>query len=100
MNALSICHLRKVYKNGVEALRGVDLEVKPGQFFGLLGPNGAGKSTLIGIVTSLINKSSGMVSIFGHDIDQNFAAAKRCMTSVSGVTPPFVITPAMPHMTS
>jgi len=82
MNALTLRNLRKTYKNGVEALRGIDMDVEPGQFFGLLGPNGAGKSTAIGIIFSLINKTSGSVSVFGHDIEVDFPAAKRCMGMV------------------
>jgi ABC-2 type transport system ATP-binding protein len=74
--ALSISNLRKVYSDGFEALKGIDLNVEEGDFFALLGPNGAGKSTTIGIIFSLINKSSGKVSIFGRDIDEDFAAAK------------------------
>jgi ABC-2 type transport system ATP-binding protein len=75
--ALSIHNLRKTYKNGFEALKGIDLEVQAGDFFALLGPNGAGKSTTIGIITSLINKSSGTVEVYGCDIDKDFSAAKR-----------------------
>ena len=63
MKALSIQNLKKTYANGFEALRGVDLDVETGDFFALLGPNGAGKSTLIGIISSLVNKSSGRVAI-------------------------------------
>src|SRR4249919_313663 len=66
--ALSVRDLRKTYDNKVEALKGVSLDVQPGDFFALLGPNGAGKSTLIGIVSSLVNLSSGSVSIFGTDL--------------------------------
>lgn len=77
--ALSIQHLGKTYKNGVTALHGIDLEVAQGDFFALLGPNGAGKSTTIGIVSSLVNKSSGQVAVFGHDIDTDLAAAKACI---------------------
>ena len=62
MYALSIRGLTKTYKNGVHALKGVDLDVEKGDFFALLGPNGAGKTTLIGILTSLVNKSGGTVS--------------------------------------
>ena len=65
--ALRVRDLRKTYDNGVEALKGVSLDVRPGDFFALLGPNGAGKSTLIGIVSSLVNKSAGEVSVFGVD---------------------------------
>ncbi len=75
-NALTIKDLRKTYKGGHEALKGVSLEVKPGDFFGLLGPNGAGKTTMIGIITSLVNKTSGSVSIYGHDLDTDPSAAK------------------------
>ena len=79
MYALSIRGLTKTYKNGVQALRGVDLDVEQGDFFALLGPNGAGKTTLIGILTSLVNKSAGTVSVFGHDIDRELEAAKACI---------------------
>ncbi|MBT8142032.1 MAG: ABC transporter ATP-binding protein, partial [Gammaproteobacteria bacterium] len=79
MNALSIRGLKKTYKNGVQALQGIDLEVAAGDFFALLGPNGAGKTTAIGIITSLVNKSSGKVSVFGHDIDTELEAAKSCI---------------------
>ena len=79
INALSIRELTKTYKNGVQALKGVDLEVEQGDFFALLGPNGAGKTTLIGIVTSLVNKSGGQASVFGHDIDRDLEAAKACI---------------------
>jgi len=76
-SALSIRNLHKVYDSGFEALKGVDLEVQPGDFFALLGPNGAGKSTTIGVICSLVKKTSGEVSIFGTDIDQNFSLAKQ-----------------------
>lgn len=76
MNALSIAGLTKTYGNDVHALKGIDLTVPEGDFFALLGPNGAGKSTAIGITCSLINKTSGSVSVFGHDIDQEKEAAK------------------------
>lgn len=81
--ALSIKQLTKVYDNGFQALKGIDLEVKEGDFFALLGPNGAGKSTTIGIICSLVNKSGGAVSVFGHDIDQDFSKAKQAL----GVVP-------------
>ena len=77
MNALEISNLKKTYASGVEALRGISLSVEEGDFYALLGPNGAGKSTTIGIVSSLVTKSDGKVSIFGTDIDQDFAEAKR-----------------------
>ena len=73
MNALYIKNLKKTYKNGVNALKGVDLTVKEGDFFALLGPNGAGKSTAIGIVCSLVTKTSGMVEVFGSSLDMNSA---------------------------
>jgi ABC-2 type transport system ATP-binding protein len=79
MYALSIRGLTKTYKNGVHALKGVDLDVEQGDFFALLGPNGAGKTTLIGILTSLVNKSGGTVSVFGHDLDKELEAAKACI---------------------
>jgi ABC-2 type transport system ATP-binding protein len=83
MHALSVHALTKTYKNGVQALKGIDLTVERGDFFALLGPNGAGKTTLIGITTSLVTKSSGTVEVFGHDIDRELEAAKSCI----GVVP-------------
>jgi len=79
MNALSIRNLKKTYSNGFTALKGIDLEVESGDFFALLGPNGAGKSTAIGIISSLVNKSSGSVSIFTHDLKTEKAKAKACI---------------------
>jgi len=79
MQALSLRRLTKVYKNGIMALKGIDLDVAEGDFFALLGPNGAGKTTAIGIVTSLVNKTSGVVEVFGHDIDRELEAAKSCI---------------------
>jgi len=79
MLALSTRALTKTYKNGVHALRSVDLDVEEGDFFALLGPNGAGKTTLIGIVTSLVNKSSGTAAVFGFDIDRQLERAKSCI---------------------
>lgn len=76
MQALEINQLRKTYNNGFEALKGIDLRVKKGDFFALLGPNGAGKSTCIGIISSLVNKTSGSVSIFDHDLDTDLIQAK------------------------
>lgn len=81
--AIEISDLKKRYEGGFEALKGIDLKVKKGDFFALLGPNGAGKSTTIGILCSLVNKTSGRVSIFGQDIDDNFAKAKKYL----GVVP-------------
>ena len=75
--ALSIKQLAKTYNNGFQALKGIDFDVEQGDFFALLGPNGAGKSTTIGIICSLVNKTSGSVSVFGHDIDTDFAMAKK-----------------------
>jgi ABC-2 type transport system ATP-binding protein len=83
MKALSLRQLCKTYNNGVQALKGIDLDVEEGDFFALLGPNGAGKSTAIGIVSSLVNKSSGTVTVFGHSIDAELEAAKSCL----GVVP-------------
>jgi ABC-2 type transport system ATP-binding protein len=83
MNALSVRGLAKTYRNGVQALKGIDLEVEQGDFFALLGPNGAGKTTLIGIVTSLVTKTGGEAAVFGHDIDRELEAAKACI----GVVP-------------
>jgi ABC-2 type transport system ATP-binding protein len=79
MKALSIQQLTKTYKNGVQALKGIDFEVEEGEFCALLGPNGAGKTTTIGITTSLVTKTSGKVSVFGHDIDSELEAAKSCI---------------------
>ena len=79
MLALNIKNLRKTYRSGVEALQGVDLQVPEGDFFALLGPNGAGKSTTIGIICSLVNKSSGHVDVFGHNIDSELEQAKSCI---------------------
>ena len=75
-NALEIKDLTKIYKGGHQALKGVSLKVKQGDFFGLLGPNGAGKTTMIGVITSLVNKTSGSVSIYGHDLETDPSAAK------------------------
>lgn len=75
--ALSIRDLKKVYDSGTEALKGISLDVMPGDFFAVLGPNGAGKSTTIGIISSLIRKTSGTVEIFGKSIDKDFAAARQ-----------------------
>jgi ABC-2 type transport system ATP-binding protein len=83
MQALSIRGLTKTYHNGVQALRGVDLDVEQGDFFALLGPNGAGKTTLIGIITSLVNKTAGTASVFGYDLDRDLERAKACI----GVVP-------------
>jgi ABC-2 type transport system ATP-binding protein len=77
--ALVLRNLTKTYKNGVQALKGIDLEVPEGEFFALLGPNGAGKTTAIGIVTSLVNKTGGTVQVFGHDIDRELEVAKSCI---------------------
>ncbi|VAW89791.1 Uncharacterized ABC transporter ATP-binding protein YadG [hydrothermal vent metagenome] len=77
--ALHIQALQKTYKNGFVALNGINLTVQQGDFFALLGPNGAGKSTTIGILSSLINKSAGEVSIFGHNLDSELEAAKSCI---------------------
>ncbi len=83
MKALQITNLKKTYQSGLQALKGIDLEVDEGDFFALLGPNGAGKSTTIGIITSLVNKTAGKVNIFGLDIDSHSLEAK----SLIGVAP-------------
>ena len=83
MNALAIKELKKKYRSGLEALKGITLDVEQGEFFGLLGPNGAGKTTTIGIITSLVTKTAGKVEVFGIDIDEDFSAAKRLI----GVVP-------------
>lgn len=82
-SALSIRQLTKTYGNGFQALKGIDLDVAEGDFFALLGPNGAGKSTTIGIISTLVNKTTGTVNIFGHDLDRNPAQLKRSI----GVVP-------------
>src|SRR3989338_3896821 len=74
--ALSIKDLRKTYGTKTEALKGISLDVKKGDFFALLGPNGAGKSTAINIVVGLVNKTSGTVMVFGHDIVRQAEEAK------------------------
>jgi ABC-2 type transport system ATP-binding protein len=79
MKALELKQLSKTYPNGVQALKGIDLCVEEGDFFALLGPNGAGKSTTIGIITSLVTKTGGGATVFGHDIDRDFSAAKACI---------------------
>jgi ABC-2 type transport system ATP-binding protein len=97
--ALEIHDLHKTYRNGFEALKGISLmkgislSVAEGDFFALLGPNGAGKSTAIGIVCSLVNKSSGRVAIYGHDIDTDLASTSRvrarnatCASSACGTS--------------
>lgn len=81
--ALIVDQLTKTYKNGAHALKGISFNVSDGDFFALLGPNGAGKSTTIGIITSLVTKSSGKVIVYGHDTDEQFGLAKACI----GVVP-------------
>ena len=75
--ALELEQLKKTYPGGVQALRGIDLKVEAGDFYALLGPNGAGKSTTIGIISSLVNKTSGRVSVFGYDLQKDVVNAKR-----------------------
>ncbi|CAQ82894.1 MULTISPECIES: ABC transporter ATP-binding protein [Photorhabdus] len=75
--ALELTQLTKTYTGGIKALRGIDLKVEAGDFYALLGPNGAGKSTTIGVISSLVNKSSGKVKVFGYDIDTDLVNAKR-----------------------
>jgi ABC-2 type transport system ATP-binding protein len=83
MYALSVHQLKKTYPNGIAALKGIDLNVAQGDFFALLGPNGAGKSTTISIICSLVNKTSGVVRIFDHDLDTALMQAK----SLIGIVP-------------
>ncbi|MDT8319728.1 MAG: ABC transporter ATP-binding protein [Xanthomonadales bacterium] len=79
MYALEVDLLRKTYRNGVEALKGISLTVEEGDFFALLGPNGAGKSTLIGIISSLINATSGETRVFGISVQKQRSKAMRCI---------------------
>ena len=79
LSALELTRLVKTYSNGLQALKGVDLAVEEGDFFALLGPNGAGKSTLIGIIASLVNKTSGSVRVFGRDLDTDPEGVKSCI---------------------
>ncbi len=83
LDALAISQLRKTYPNGVEALKGIDLTVRQGDFFALLGPNGAGKTTAIGIITSLVKKTAGGIDVFGYDLDRQPEIVKSCI----GVVP-------------
>jgi len=83
MPAIEINNVVKTYKSGTQALKGVSLNVEKGDFFALLGANGAGKTSLISILTGLVNKTSGTIKVFGHDIDTDFSAAKNCL----GVVP-------------
>lgn len=82
-SALIIHNLQKTYANGVKALKGIDLTVKQGDFFALLGPNGAGKSTTIGIITALVTKTAGKITIMGYDLEQDFTKARASI----GVVP-------------
>jgi ABC-2 type transport system ATP-binding protein len=82
MLALEISDLYKTYSSGLEALKGINLQVEQGDFFALLGPNGAGKSTCIGIISGLVNKTGGSVKIFDHSIDDEFIVAKSLLGSV------------------
>ena len=77
MNAIEIQSLKKVYDTNVEALKGINLAIPEGSFFGLLGPNGAGKTTTIGILTGLVNKTSGTAKIFNNDIIQDYKKARQ-----------------------
>lgn len=93
-SALSIRQLTKTYGNGFQALKGIDLDVAEGDFFALLGPNGAGKSTTIGILSTLVNKTSGTVNVFGHDLTESqprssaaSAWCPRSSTSISSKRP-------------
>lgn len=79
MNALSINKLSKTYARGENALKGIDLDIQAGDFFALLGPNGAGKSTTIGIISGLVNKTSGSVKVFDYDLDKHVENVKSCI---------------------
>ena len=79
MNAIEINSLKKIYDTGVEALKGINLSISQGSFFGLLGPNGAGKTTTIGILTGLVNKTSGSAKILNYDIINDFKKARRAI---------------------
>lgn len=79
MSALEIKNLKKTYRNKLNALKGINLNVEQGDFLALLGPNGAGKSTTIGIICGLVNKTAGTIKVFGHDIDTATSAAKACI---------------------
>ena len=77
MNAIEISSLKKTYDTGDEAVKGIDLNIKKGSFFGLLGPNGAGKTTTIGILTGLVNKTAGSAKILGYDIIDDYKLARK-----------------------
>ena len=77
MHALEIKNLIKTYATGVQAVKGIDLTVEQGDFYALLGHNGAGKSTTIGIISSLVNKTSGSVKVFGYDLDAQKTQLKQ-----------------------
>lgn len=83
MDAISIKNLTKTYRNGIKALKSIDLQINKGDFFGLLGANGAGKTTIIGILTGIVKKSGGTIEIFGNNIDTNHSIAKKMI----GVVP-------------
>jgi ABC-2 type transport system ATP-binding protein len=79
MSAIAFQRVEKTYAGGVRALAGVSFEVQPGEFFGLLGPNGAGKTTLISILAGLARATSGKVTVMGHDVVDDYAAARRSL---------------------
>ncbi|KTD39937.1 ABC transporter ATP-binding protein [Legionella parisiensis] len=79
MHALDIKQLYKTYTNGVQALKGIDLTIQKGDFFALLGANGAGKSTTIGLISTLLNKTSGSINIHGYDLEKEPEKAKSCL---------------------
>ena len=82
VDAINIKNLKKIYSNGVIALNGVDVSAKQGEILGLLGPNGAGKTTLIGIINTLVQKTSGSVKVMGFDLDENPGKMKSCVGTV------------------
>ena len=75
--SIQVNKLRKIYGGGLEALKGIDLSIPQGSFYGLLGPNGAGKTTTIGIITGLVNLTSGTASVMGYDTIQEYRKARR-----------------------
>ena len=83
MKALELDQVSKIYRGEVHAVKSISLEVDEGDFFALLGPNGAGKTSIIGIITSLVNKTSGTIKVFGHDLDKEVERVKSCI----GVVP-------------
>ena len=76
---ISVKHLNKIYGDGFQALKDVNLEIYPGEIFALLGPNGAGKTTLISIICGIVNKGDGEVKAAGHDIVKDYRKAREAI---------------------